>query len=119
MIESSSNIPISPKKNLDNVRQRAERAETAPARENKDDNDSFEPSSELAARETGETPYAVNLDTEQEGGGSGGQEREAIGGADEAGEVIDQARNQILASAEDATSAQGNLDRDRVLSLIA
>lgn len=119
MIESSSNIPISPKNNLNNVRPRTERAESSRTRETKEETDTFEPSGELAAQNTGETPHGVNLDTEQEGGGSGAPEQEAIAGTEEAGEVIGLARNQILANAEGATTAQGNLDRDTVLDLIA
>jgi len=123
MVEGAG-IPNSPN-HLNQLRTRAGRVEARVSSEKterpsvEEADDRFEPSSELAAQEAGGN-QTVNLNTEQNGGGAG-QENEAppIQSADEASRVVGQTREQISFNATGAAVAQGNLDQENVLNLIA
>ncbi len=119
-------IPNSPG-NLNQLRSRAgrvegqsnetERAERTPAEEQ---DDRFEPSSELAAREAGDSKVSINVNADEGGGDSEqGGESQPIQSAEEASRVVNETSDQISFNASGAAVAQGNLDQESVLNLIA
>ena len=89
---------------------------------NSEEADRFEPSDELAARESNqtETANAVRLDEGNDDGGNiGAGAREPLRSEAEAAELVSATASLILGNADNSGTAQGNLDRDTVLALIA